>query len=679
MLTFEYEGIVFQVSDAVENYAVKLNDNRRAKDGIGKMFTETYRGYKNMDTAVKCMRKDLLTLVKSLIEVYCEGWIDQGILDLDADFFAKNYFYPACGEDGMEVINACERIQDAYNEIVMTREQKEAYRRMRREARGRWVGGGFGLGGAVKGAATAGAPNVASGVGHGIFNAIGNIGSGIAESGQKRSLYESPATLQTLLSALYTDIFRVFQADNAFEEEHFGTEFKPRYTSETERAQTILKNIRNRKLGDEDFKNVIRQVFEIDPYNGELYRQCLLRFGDRGQKLQAMADFFGCGQELEVCKDQIMQKLNTTAEHESLEGYAKLLEELKPKIEYYGISPEDSPVLGAVQAKYDSLEQAARTFENVCYGSIGEAKTAKREKEELEEIMGSISFADKNSIKEGILRLEDHQTELYPKDAYLEKAEKALKEQILQSVNPGDKASLLECREELGSAGFRKIQVGKELDDLEDKIQHFDVYYRTVDGVLYESGEKADMARKEITYCENAVKAMDTKNEENMTSTYKDLETRTFICIDPRKYLDQISRCLLEYRISSTPDRVDALVGSGNFDGAMQLVKNVQIPEKQRKEQLDRLNRKAREALAAEIMNAKLYTESTSLGSLILGAVIMMVIGVFLTAFFPLAFPIAFVLAVLGLIGNIGELKKREGYKKSYELVEKLKRTGYTL
>lgn len=68
-----------------------------------------------------------------------------------------------------------ERIDYEYNLIFMDVEQAEYYRQIRKEIRGRFVGGGVGIKGALKGMATAGALNVATGTAHSVFNFIGGV------------------------------------------------------------------------------------------------------------------------------------------------------------------------------------------------------------------------------------------------------------------------------------------------------------------------------------------------------------------------------------------------------------------------------------------------------------------------------------------------------------------------
>ena len=84
-------------------------------------------------------------------------------------------------------------IETAYQklqEIDSSEELKKAERELRKSMRGRWQGGGFGIGGAIKGAVTAGAMNMATGATHSIINSIGNMGSNVSATIQRKRIFD---------------------------------------------------------------------------------------------------------------------------------------------------------------------------------------------------------------------------------------------------------------------------------------------------------------------------------------------------------------------------------------------------------------------------------------------------------------------------------------------------------
>ncbi len=74
-------------------------------------------------------------------------------------------------------------------EIELTGEQLDEYRTLRRQTRGRIIGGGFGISGAAKGIATAGLANMTIGAAHGAVNLVGKGITSITNSNKKHKIY----------------------------------------------------------------------------------------------------------------------------------------------------------------------------------------------------------------------------------------------------------------------------------------------------------------------------------------------------------------------------------------------------------------------------------------------------------------------------------------------------------
>lgn len=86
-------------------------------------------------------------------------------------------------------------------------EAERTYRELRKEYRGRIIGGGFGLGGALQGMITAGVLNLASGAAHSIFNAIGNAFTNSREKRQLDDLFRSDDLVQSFIDTYRRSVF----------------------------------------------------------------------------------------------------------------------------------------------------------------------------------------------------------------------------------------------------------------------------------------------------------------------------------------------------------------------------------------------------------------------------------------------------------------------------------------
>lgn len=141
-------------------------------------------------------------------------------------------------------------VMSAYEDLYLNLETEylsETERRnFRREARGRIVGGGFGVSGATQGIVTAGAINMATGLAHSMFNSIGNAITKYNMNEQADKIYRDSTILDELCDRLGKII------------EHIGTIL----------WQDILKvnynNDRNIKLSEDIYKNLIDGLIPTD-------------------------------------------------------------------------------------------------------------------------------------------------------------------------------------------------------------------------------------------------------------------------------------------------------------------------------------------------------------------------------------------------------------------------------
>lgn len=120
--------------------------------------------------------KDLIADNGSIIQIVVNMFFEPTM-----KFIVENKIYDFSDKDLLSKFNQentiSEEMEDLlkpFDEIIQANASAQQYREFRKESRGRVVGGGFGFEGAVKGMATAGAMNAAAGIGHSIFNSIGN-------------------------------------------------------------------------------------------------------------------------------------------------------------------------------------------------------------------------------------------------------------------------------------------------------------------------------------------------------------------------------------------------------------------------------------------------------------------------------------------------------------------------
>lgn len=148
---------------------------------------------------------------KELIIYYANKPLFSELTDLEIYDISEDSYDRKCLEF-LESSLALDTVTEKYEDIVKEQRAKEEYRAERKANRGRVVGGGFGVGGALKGMATAGAMNAVTGAGHGLVNAVGNAGSALAAASSKRALYNNSMTLNILKEGIREDILNCFHS-----------------------------------------------------------------------------------------------------------------------------------------------------------------------------------------------------------------------------------------------------------------------------------------------------------------------------------------------------------------------------------------------------------------------------------------------------------------------------------
>ena len=156
----------------------------------------------------------------------------------------------------LEVVN---KTKETYNEMVQARE-------LRKATRSQVVGGGFGVKGAVKGMAFAGAANAVTGLGHSVANSIGNHNTKVQLQKMCEQNYRDPefqSTVKDTIARCIGNVWAILFAYNQDEYEMVGDD------EDRTKAFRLLDNIAI--IPKEDQKNILREVFQLDPINPEIY------------------------------------------------------------------------------------------------------------------------------------------------------------------------------------------------------------------------------------------------------------------------------------------------------------------------------------------------------------------------------------------------------------------------
>ncbi|MCM1266826.1 MAG: hypothetical protein NC302_02895 [Bacteroidales bacterium] len=474
MAAFQLLGKTIEFSDDTMNFAECYGSYLMMQDGADRMLCAMYDEYGTFTNLVNRIETDCSRILSGFASTFVEKVIDAGFYDLSADIFWEEYVARITRQ--LETVSFCDSMIEKYIELEREKEDVKRYREYRKDTRGRIVGGGFGLGGAIGGIAMAETANMLSGLGHSVANAIGNMGTDAAAQREGQKIYQNAQTRQRLRAALASDLHTIFQGYLLLLEDKLAIHFRVRQAEDKVKVDTVISNISSRELDREEAADMIAGLFQIDPYNDSLYRYALKRFGDSSLELQQIAEAFSMQNKLDGYKRAALKEIVDNMPAETIADCEKVMESLSDAIRRNGVSEEaGKEYLAVFQERMDTLDREMRTFRDTVYDTAKEAQKAReayeaeqaeleREKEDLERWKSETDFTSKESLRQ--------------------------------------------LREKIAASNYRVEEAGTFLEEIDHTLEQIDREERTVEGVVYEDHESARAAvRQKEAYeiCRDAV------------------------------------------------------------------------------------------------------------------------------------------------------------------------------
>lgn len=225
-------------TERVSYNSIRLKFQRLAEAAAEHFATNFTATFKNMDDIHNKCTEQFIPMLRETAEIAVQDIVAHGIYDIDLELFGEYMGSHVTWDEDFAVID------DKYMGIVLKAEELDAYRTQRRESRGRWVGGGFGFSGAVKGAMQAGAMNIATGAVHGLFNLTAKGINAVGDAIKKNELYTAPGTKAALVGAVYRSILSVhFALIDAINEKQPGTITGAVSAEDDAKAMRLVQNV----------------------------------------------------------------------------------------------------------------------------------------------------------------------------------------------------------------------------------------------------------------------------------------------------------------------------------------------------------------------------------------------------------------------------------------------------
>lgn len=271
----------------IKGYAnVRNYFDSKAKDAVKRYNSRFKTKYYNIKDFIKYANEDF----KDDLFAICHEAV---ILLNNNDIYdiTDNTFYKKVNSSIVSWRMRYEYIQKQTEYIQEWGDIQKQYREIRKDGRGRLIGGGIGIEGAAKGIAVAGGINMATGAAHSFINGLGNYKTDLDMIGKEKKLFQDEWFFERLEEAYYFDILKVHEVFIDYLFEYKNKEKISYYGDEKYKESCdILMNIVNGNIEEMNIKKALIQALTVDPFNEEIYYYMIRNEDDLGE-LDALARF----------------------------------------------------------------------------------------------------------------------------------------------------------------------------------------------------------------------------------------------------------------------------------------------------------------------------------------------------------------------------------------------------
>ena len=276
--TFPLYGKVIEIPENMDVFnSYRLMFRKLASDVTDKIAQEYDRTIFNVDTFLTnfpgLYNSGLDVLIKKAVDIL----ISEGVWTVTYDSFMNQHI-----NDFHLAIDDYEIMVESFNLTIEANQQRKA---------SRWsyvpnlIGGGFGIGGMLRGIATATAFNV---IRDGIE--ASSISNADVSEDQRIELYNR-LNRPLLRERIFTDYWRVFLS-LVWTLNQNGKNIWWPTEEQTTQAANIFTNISNPNFPQDKILDVMIQIIQTNPYNIEYYKYMINKFGE-SEEFNNIKNYFG--------------------------------------------------------------------------------------------------------------------------------------------------------------------------------------------------------------------------------------------------------------------------------------------------------------------------------------------------------------------------------------------------
>lgn len=420
-----------------------------------KQFSILYENYVNCNDILKKSSTDFQKSICPVIDEMKKDLISIERYDLDYDTI-----YQYANDNGY--LNQFYELSDSVCEQIISvnenLEIQKQYRQERKDNRARWEGGT--IGGTVVDnyaqQAQLGMMNVADGIGHSLFNAVGNSLDKMEANGKLKKIFENPQTRETMQKGVFEAAFALHYALICLiSEVKTDVVWGVPEESDITTAQRLLNNLKSGAVPKDKMNQIYKEILGLNPYNLELFENMLEVFGDGNGEIGRLADYYGV--DLQHSKDMQVLQYVKEIQGETEEEAVTAKEKLKEYCATLNLPvTEELECMQYINKRLEDFDLQYRTVDGVVCTTRDNADFAREELKQLQAFVGEITPPTSESLL-------DYETDLLEKKAVFEQQfSSELKPKYLEKIN----GYLADFDKKFCSTGFLKKvdrkQAGKD-------------------------------------------------------------------------------------------------------------------------------------------------------------------------------------------------------------------------
>ena len=376
-------GEEYQITEGMSNYSILKKEFEKLSSDYG---TKYLKEVTNNEAGVR----EIVERGHKIAQKYfdnAEEVILNKLAENDVYTVTKNEVKNVAISSGVQNVfeETFSEIEEAYFSIVNEAQMARERREIRKESRDRFVGGGFGLRGAMKGIAQASMLNAATGLGHSFINAIGNAQTERQMKAQLDDMYVS--VYISLSTAFGSAIKNYFVAAMILLDKHEAMSFALPSKEDEEQAKAIVENIEAGRIPESKIQSVAGKALMLNPFINSTYFTVIEKCGDANQEIEKFADAHGMngkGIKTGIIRRNFEQKIDDVCEeyedNKDHEKFDKDLTKIKKDIDklkkFIGLTVE-TEYESKINRKLKKIESQFKTVDGVAFKTTKEVKDAK--------------------------------------------------------------------------------------------------------------------------------------------------------------------------------------------------------------------------------------------------------------------------------------------------------------